>query len=209
MRYEIRGRVLDSFSVTASAAYGSRPGTRTFGLDDYLGRPPPSTTARSRSVSTTPRFADLLRQLARPVLQGLLLQRAACLNRGHGAVECPAAADRRHDQGAAPEAAACDERHIYLKIERIEDYSPVKPQDKVVPPVQYGRDCMRIHGHENGLIPQAEIDARVADRRRLPRISRFRLSGSQAGQADRCRRQRAAYMHRVPGPSSTRARASG
>jgi hypothetical protein len=35
------------------------------------------------------------------------------------------------------------ERHIYLKIEKIEKYSPVRPQEKVVPPVQYGRDCMR------------------------------------------------------------------
>ncbi|MDQ3812787.1 MAG: DUF1929 domain-containing protein, partial [Armatimonadota bacterium] len=45
-------------------------------------------------------------------------------------------------------------------IERIENYSPVMPQEKAVPPVQYGRDCMRGDGHENGLIPQAEIDAR-------------------------------------------------
>jgi plastocyanin len=57
--------------------------------------------------------------------------------------------------------AACGERHIYLKIERIEGYSPVMPQEKVAPPVEYGRDCMRNMGHENGYIPQAEIDARA------------------------------------------------
>ena len=55
----------------------------------------------------------------------------------------------------------CGERDIYLKIERIDGYNPVKPQEKVVPPVQYGRDCMRNEGHENALIPQSEIDARA------------------------------------------------
>jgi len=53
------------------------------------------------------------------------------------------------------------ERHIYLKIERIEGYSPVRPQEKVVPPVQYGRDCLRGEGHENALIAEAEIQARA------------------------------------------------
>ena len=59
-----------------------------------------------------------------------------------------------------PEQPPCVVRHIYLKIERIEDYSPVRPQEKVAPPIQYGRDCMRNDGHENGLIPEAEIQAR-------------------------------------------------
>jgi FtsP/CotA-like multicopper oxidase with cupredoxin domain len=57
-------------------------------------------------------------------------------------------------------AAGWVERHIYLKIERIENYSPARPQEKVVPPVQYGRDCLRGEGHENALIPEAEIQAR-------------------------------------------------
>jgi hypothetical protein len=43
-------------------------------------------------------------------------------------------------QAPHPKPPTCDERHIYVKIERIENYSPVQPQDKVVPPVQYGRD---------------------------------------------------------------------
>jgi FtsP/CotA-like multicopper oxidase with cupredoxin domain len=59
-----------------------------------------------------------------------------------------------------PLASGWMERDIYLKIERIEKYSPVRPQEKVVPPVQYGRDCMRNEGHENALIPEAEIQAR-------------------------------------------------
>jgi FtsP/CotA-like multicopper oxidase with cupredoxin domain len=58
----------------------------------------------------------------------------------------------------------CGEQHVYLKIERIEDYTPVKPQDDHnVSDVQYGRDCMRNSGHENGFIPQSEIDARALD----------------------------------------------
>lgn len=52
------------------------------------------------------------------------------------------------------------ERHVYLKIERIENYSPVKPQEKMVSPIQYGRDCMRNEGHEDTFIPEAEIQAR-------------------------------------------------
>ncbi len=61
---------------------------------------------------------------------------------------------------SVPLQSPCVIRHIYLKIERIEGYSPVRPQEKVAPPMQYGRDCMRNEGHENGLIPEAEIQAR-------------------------------------------------
>ena len=53
------------------------------------------------------------------------------------------------------------ERDIYLKIERIENYSPVRPEEKAPPPIQYGRDCMRFEGHEDGSIPEAEIEARA------------------------------------------------
>lgn len=55
----------------------------------------------------------------------------------------------------------CYERHIYLKIERVEDYSPVQPQEKAPPPIKYGRDCMRNTGHEDGTIPESEIEARA------------------------------------------------
>jgi plastocyanin len=57
-------------------------------------------------------------------------------------------------------ATGWTERHIYLKIERIENYSTARPQEKMAPPIQYGRDCMRNEGHENALIPEAEIQAR-------------------------------------------------
>jgi plastocyanin len=51
-------------------------------------------------------------------------------------------------------------RDIYLRIERIPGYSPVMPADHTTPPVQYGRDCMRNMGHEDGSIPPDEIEAR-------------------------------------------------
>ena len=51
-------------------------------------------------------------------------------------------------------------RDVYLKIERLDGYSPVKPMEKVLPPQQYGRDCMRNMGHMMGIIPDAEIEAR-------------------------------------------------
>ena len=52
-------------------------------------------------------------------------------------------------------------RNIYLKIERIADYSPVEPDDHVSPPIQYRRDCMRNMGHEDGTIPDDEVAARL------------------------------------------------
>ena len=54
-------------------------------------------------------------------------------------------------------------RNIYLKIEEIKGYCPVYPEDHVAPPHTYGRDCMRNHGHEDGIIPMAEINARTLD----------------------------------------------
>jgi len=51
-------------------------------------------------------------------------------------------------------------RNIYLKIEKIFDYSPVEPDDHVSPPIQYRRDCMRNMGHEDGTIPADEVAAR-------------------------------------------------
>ena len=52
-------------------------------------------------------------------------------------------------------------RNVYLKIETVENYSPVSPvEDKLPPPICYKRDCMRNKGHEDGTIPEAEVVAR-------------------------------------------------
>jgi plastocyanin len=52
------------------------------------------------------------------------------------------------------------DRDVYLKIEPVLDYSPVDPEEKVAPPRQYRRDCMRNPGHEDTSIPLSEADAR-------------------------------------------------
>lgn len=49
-------------------------------------------------------------------------------------------------------------RNIYLKIEKILDYSPVEPSGHAA--ANYRRDCMRNPGHEDGTIPLSEVDAR-------------------------------------------------
>ncbi len=53
------------------------------------------------------------------------------------------------------------DRHIYLRIEEISDYCPVDPQTPAPPNVTYRRDGMRQHGHDDGTIPQAEVQART------------------------------------------------
>jgi len=51
-------------------------------------------------------------------------------------------------------------RDVYLKIEPITDYSPVEPMEKAAPPIQYKRDCFRNPDHEDGTIPESEVNAR-------------------------------------------------
>ncbi len=43
------------------------------------------------------------------------------------------------------------QRDIYLKIEKISDYSTVEPDSHVSPSIQYRRDCMR--ATRTGLFP--------------------------------------------------------
>jgi plastocyanin len=52
-------------------------------------------------------------------------------------------------------------RHVYLKIEKLREYSPVAPDahDHHRTPV----DCMRNHGHEDGTIPVTEVQRRTLD----------------------------------------------
>lgn len=51
-------------------------------------------------------------------------------------------------------------RNIYLKIEPIDDYSPVDPWSEARPPIKYRRDCMRNPGHADATIPASEVNAR-------------------------------------------------
>jgi plastocyanin len=48
-------------------------------------------------------------------------------------------------------------RDVFLQIEEILGYSPVDPQPM---PMQFRRDCMRNAGHEDGTIPDSEVNAR-------------------------------------------------
>jgi hypothetical protein len=57
----------------------------------------------------------------------------------------------------------CLDRHIFLKIERINHYSPVMPSHHAVGQAMWGLDCMRNKGHEDGRIPESEIEARELD----------------------------------------------
>src|SRR5687767_7392279 len=52
-------------------------------------------------------------------------------------------------------------RDVYLKIERLPGYSPVAPAEEEH--ARYGRDCSRMHGHEDGMVPGTEIDQRRLD----------------------------------------------
>jgi plastocyanin len=160
MRYEIRGRVIDSFSGDGIGGVRVEAWDKDWFLDDYLAAARTLTDGSFAMSFEDSAFADLFDQWPD------LYFKVYCYNELLASTENSVVWNIRDPhvgvtiKAPHPKPPVCDERHIYLKIERIENYSPVKPQDKVVPPVQYGRDCMRFHGHENGLIPQAEIDAR-------------------------------------------------
>lgn len=160
MRYEIRGLVIDSFSGEGIGGVRVEAWDKDFFLDDYLAAARTVTDGSFTLSFDETAFADLFDRWPD------LYFKVYCYNELLASTENSVLWNIQNPhvgvtiKAPHPKPPACDERHIYLKIERIEDYSPVRPQDKVVPPVQYGRDCMRFHSHENGLIPQAEIDAR-------------------------------------------------
>ena len=70
----------------------------------------------------------------------------------------------------------CLDRHIFLKIERIDHYSPVLPSHHAVGQAMWGLDCMRNKGHEDGRIPQSEIEARELEAERDERIGIRRVT---------------------------------
>src|SRR6266516_168483 len=53
-----------------------------------------------------------------------------------------------------------DARDVYLKIETVPGYSPLAP---VLCSRRWGRDCMRLPGHELGRVTPAEIFASTVD----------------------------------------------
>lgn len=162
MNYEIKGKVVDSSTGADVAGVRVEAWDKDLGTDDYLGS------------AETPSDGSFLITFNEDMFQDLFLDHwpdfyfkvffcgdliASTENSVLWNVKDP---DIQVVIKVPPvKPAACGERHIYLKIERIEGYNPVSPQEKVVSPMQYGRDCMRNEGHENALIPQSEIDARA------------------------------------------------
>ena len=161
MRYDINGRVVNSFTGDGIGGVRVEAWDKDFIIDDYLG----SASTRTDGAFTISFEDSAFREFFFDNWPDLYF-RVYCRNQLLVSTEGSVLWNIKQPQtrvtieAPPPKSPACDERHIYLKIERIENYSPVMPQDKVVPPVQYGRDCMRGHGHEDGLIPQVEIDAR-------------------------------------------------
>jgi len=159
MGYIINGRVVD-------AADSPLPGLRVEawdkdpGADDYLGWA--ETDANGNFVIA---FSDYSFQDVFEVYPDIYFKIFHCDHLAHSTEDsvlwnAKKAVDVKIVVKAKLHAHPCGERHIYLKIERIDDYSPVRPQAKVAPPITYGRDCMRFEGHETGVIPEAEIQAR-------------------------------------------------
>ncbi|MDH5763192.1 MAG: DUF1929 domain-containing protein [Nitrospinota bacterium] len=52
----------------------------------------------------------------------------------------------------------CNYQDVYLKIEKIPEYSPVDPDP--THSYSYRRDCYRLPGHEDGTIPNDEVETR-------------------------------------------------
>jgi hypothetical protein len=159
MRHQIRGRVVDEFTGDGIGGVRVEAWDKDFGLDDFLGSASTRSDGSFSIVFDESAFSDLFFDRS-PDIYFKVFRAGELLESTENSVLWNV---RKPEIGVEirsphPKPPDCDERHIYLKIERIENYSPVKPQDKAVPPMRYGRDCMRNHGHESGLIPQAEID---------------------------------------------------
>jgi plastocyanin len=160
MRYEIRGRVIDAVSGDGIGGVRVEAWDKDLGLDDYLGVASTITDGSFVIGFDDTAFRDLFDRWPD------IYFKVFCYDTLLASTENTVVWNVKQPQVGVtikaqhPDPPECKERHIYLKIERIEHYSTVMPQDKAAPPIQYGRDCMRGHGHEDGLIPQAEIDAR-------------------------------------------------
>ena len=161
MRYEIKGQVVDEFGGGGIGGVRVEAWDKDPGIDDHLGS---ASTLGDGSFSISfdeSAFSDLFLD-KRPDLYFKVYCYNQLLVSTEGSVMWNVSDPQVGVTIKAPhpKPLPCNERHIYLKIERIEHYSTVFPTDHPIAPAEYGRDCMRGHGHENGLIPQAEIEAR-------------------------------------------------
>lgn len=157
MYYEIKGKVVDS--STGVAGVRVEAWDKDLGTDDYLG----STETLSDGSFSITFNEDMFRDLFLDHWPDIYFKVFICDDLIASTedsvlwnVKDPNVQVVINVPPLKP--TTCGERHIYLKIERIDGYNPVQPQEKSA---QYGRDCMRNEGHENALIPQSEIDARA------------------------------------------------
>jgi hypothetical protein len=164
MRYEIKGKVIDASTDASIVGVRVEAWDKDFGTDDFLGSAATISDGSFAILFDEDSFRDLFLDQW-PDIYFKVFCGGDLIASTEDSVLWNVKNHDVHVTIKIPpiKPAACGERHIYLKIERIEDYSPVHPQDHVVPPIQYGRDCMRNEGHENALIPQSEIDARRLD----------------------------------------------
>lgn len=162
--YHIRGRVIDRVTGDGVEGLVVEAWDKDRGPDDFLGSDATDASGNFHIDFNALAFREIFRD-HRPDLyfrvfhQGDLLvstEDSVLWNVDSRLTEVVIEVD-------APELAEAPlvVRDIYLKIETVEDYSPVAPQDKVAPPMQYGRDCMRNIGHEDGTIPESEVEARA------------------------------------------------
>lgn len=201
MRYTIQGRVIDSFTGDGLAGVRVEAWDHDLFLpDDYLGWAATITDGSFSIEFESSAFEEFFIDRWPD-----LYFKVYCHDELLASTENDVLWNIREPQvgvtikARPPQPPQCVERHIYLKIERIDDYNPVMPQDKVAPPLQYGRDCMRGHGHDSGVIPPAEIDAR-----RVPAVvyREYLDSGYLIPKPDKLIAadvNEPAYNHRVPG----------
>ena len=164
MRYEIKGKIIDSSTAACVPGVRVEAWDKDNSVDDYLGYAATAADGSFTIAIDEAMFLDLFPHQQPDIYfkvwcgDDLLAstEDTVCWN-----VETPDAYATIEIPPLKP--MACGERHIYLKIERLEGYSPVKPADEFLGPQEWGRDCMRNEGHENGFIPQSEIDARRLD----------------------------------------------
>jgi plastocyanin len=161
MRYEIRGRVIDSFTSDGIAGVRVEAWDADFLFpDDFLNWATTRSDGGFTIIFDESAFREFFDKSPDLYFKVFCYNQLLVSTKDSVVWNVGEAQSSVEIKAPHPQPLPCDERHIYLKIEPIDHYSPVFPTDHPIAPAEYGRDCMRGHGHENGLIPQTEIDAR-------------------------------------------------
>lgn len=158
MRYRIRGRVVDASTGNGISGVRVEAWDKDWILDDYLAS---STTLNDGSFVVEFDEATF-REFFFDQFPDVFF-RVYCYNQLLASTEDSVIWNVREPAievevpAVLPDPPPSVERHVYLKIERIEGYSPVRPEEKGG---SYGRDCMRGAGHADGTISESEIETR-------------------------------------------------